>query len=118
MADFRSEAIEVFETTRSSDTRGIIAALLHLADTFGPAGPGSPRGRGFPDWHKPALAYLQGKETRAKTAERIAQWLVDQGMEVSEEEVRRGMWDLVAAGQVKARTSGLEPLFYAVPERR
>ncbi|MGW7619648.1 hypothetical protein ACWGLG_28120 [Streptomyces antimycoticus] len=118
MTDFRAEAIEAYETTRSSDTRGIIAALLHLAETITPAGTGTPRGGGSPSWQGAALSYLQGGQHRAKTVGRLARWLTEQGFDVDDDAVGPGMWELVEAGRVKADTTGAQPLFSAVPERR
>ncbi|MGW4624530.1 hypothetical protein [Streptomyces rubiginosohelvolus] len=115
MTDFRAEAIEVYETTRSSDTRGIIAALLHLAETIAPAGPSTLKGGGSPIWQGAALSYLQGKQHRAKTVGRLTSWLTEQGFDVDDDAVRRGMWELVEAGHVKANTSVAPPQFSAVP---
>jgi hypothetical protein len=118
LTDFRAEAVQVYETTRSSDTRGIIAALLHLAETIAPASPSTERGGGPPGWQGAALSYLQGKQHRTKSVHRLARWLTEQGFDVDDDAVRRGMWELVEAGHVEANTSGVQPLFSAVPERR
>ncbi|MFE6824832.1 hypothetical protein [Streptomyces sp. NPDC057690] len=118
MTDFRAEAIEVYETTRSSDTRGIIAALLNLAETIAPAGPSTPRDGNSPTWQGAALSYLQGRQNRTKAVDRLAGWLTEQGFDVDVDAVSRGMWELVEAGRVEANTSGAQPLFSAVPERR
>ncbi|MER5207994.1 hypothetical protein [Streptomyces sp. NPDC002825] len=117
MADFRAEAIEAYETTRSKDTRGIIAALLHLAETIAPAGTNAAPVPGAVRWQKSALAYLQGRSHRDKTADRIARWLGEQGLDVDLDEVKRGMWQLVEAGLVKANTVGMNPTFSAVSEK-
>ncbi len=115
MNDFRSEAEKIYETTRDTDTRGIIAAVLHLADTMNPAAAGY--AHPVPEraaWQGAALSYLLGKPTRRKTADRIASWLTAQGFEVDAWTVNQGMWQLVADGRVAADTSGMEPVFAAV----
>ncbi|MFH9367266.1 hypothetical protein OG728_22000 [Streptomyces microflavus] len=118
MTDFRAEAIEAYETTRSSDTRGIIAALLHVAETIAPADTGIPRGGSSPSWQAAALSYLQGGQHRAKTVDRLARWLTEQGFDVDDDAVGLGMWELVEAGRAKANTTGAQPLFSAVPDRQ
>jgi len=42
VTDFRAQAIEVFETTTDHAARGIIAAILHLADTVTTRSPEAP----------------------------------------------------------------------------
>ncbi|WP_406740110.1 hypothetical protein [Streptomyces atratus] len=117
MADFRAEAIEVYEVTRSSDTRGIIAALLHLAETITPASSDTPKADISSDWQNVALSYLQGKRYRAKTVDRMTEWLAEQGYDVDGKAVSRGMWELVESGHVEANTSNPQPQFSAVPDR-
>ncbi|WP_371773287.1 hypothetical protein [Streptomyces sp. NBC_01438] len=116
MPDFRSEAIEIYENTRSSDTRGIIAPLLHLAETIAaPSCPAATPTDGAPSaWRAAALSYLQGKKTRDKATARIASWLEGQGFAVEQEDVLRGMWQLVESGYVKANTWESPVTFSAV----
>ncbi|MFJ6511642.1 hypothetical protein ACIQMO_02965 [Streptomyces sp. NPDC091406] len=118
MTDFRAEAIEAYETTRSSDTRGIIAALLHLAETIAPAGSGAPRRGTSPSWQGAALSYLQEGQRGAITVKRLTSWLAEQGFDVDDDVVGLGMWELVEAGRVKANTTGDKPLFSAAPKRQ
>ncbi|MBD2831752.1 hypothetical protein ID871_09810 [Streptomyces pratensis] len=115
MPDFRSEAIEIYGNTRSSDTRGIIAALLHLAETIAaPSYPAAPTVGAPSAWRAAALSYLQGKKTRDKATARIASWLEGQGFAVEQEDVLRGMWELVESGYVKANTWESSVTFSAV----
>nr|WSS66336.1 hypothetical protein OG284_36580 [Streptomyces sp. NBC_01177] len=115
MPDFRAEAIEVYENTRSNDTRGIIAALLHLAERTAPAYPVAPTADAPSARKAAALSYLQGKTTRAKDAARIASWLRTQGVgDVDADTVLRGMWELVESGHVKANTWSTPVEFSAI----
>ncbi|MFP3116337.1 hypothetical protein [Streptomyces sp. Iso 434] len=120
MADYRAEAIEVYEKTSSSDTRGIIAALLYLAEGNVPASTTSesPSTLGSPGWKGAALSYLRSGYSRTKTAERIRQWLASEGQDVDIEEVKRGLWELVEAGHVKANTAAKPTQFSAAPAQR
>ncbi|MFJ5288512.1 hypothetical protein [Streptomyces sp. NPDC088348] len=116
MPDFRSEAIEIYENKRSSDTRGTIAALLHLAETIAaPSYPAAAPTAGAPSaWRAAALSYLQGKKTRDKATARIASWLEGQGFAVEQEDMLHGMWELVESGYVKANTWESPVTFSAV----
>ncbi|MDT0439714.1 MULTISPECIES: hypothetical protein [Streptomyces] len=118
MTDFHAEAIKVYETTRSSDTRGIISALLHLAETMAPAVPSSPGGGTSLSWQGPALAYVQGNRHQKMSVDHLAKWLTQQGFDVDKDAVSRGMWELHGAGRVGVHTGGDQPVFSAVPERR
>ncbi|RSS06245.1 hypothetical protein EF913_03710 [Streptomyces sp. WAC04189] len=114
MGNFRAEAERIYETTRDTDTRGIIAAILHLADTIAPAATGPTHSMlSITEWQEAVLAYLRGKVTREKSASRIREWLASQSYEVDLETVQRGLWELVAVGLVTARTSGASPVFAA-----
>lgn len=114
MPDFRFEAIEIYENTRSSDTRGIIAALLHLAETIAAPSYLAPTVGAPSAWRAAALSYLQGKKTRDKATARIASWLEGQGFAVEQEDVLHGMWELVESGYVKANTWESSVTFSAV----
>lgn len=123
MTDYRTEALRVYNSTRSADTRGIIAAFLHLADTLAvtdtvaPAStvPAQPvAGRSV--WQQAAVTYLSDKGDRFKSAYRIREWLARQGMEVDEEDVTRGLWELVNDGALRASTYSTPVTFAAAKQ--
>lgn len=109
VTDFRSEALRVFNTTSSTDSnRGVIAALLHIADLLGgvpSTSTATPTTADSADWEHVALQYLQDKSTRSKNAERIRSRLAQEGFDVSTEQVSAAMWRLRAEGKVKADTA-------------
>ncbi|MFC8925515.1 hypothetical protein ACFT43_06495 [Streptomyces albidoflavus] len=119
MADYRAEAIEVYETTRSSDTRGIIAALLYLAEGGAPEGPPRPRdGDEGRVWRNSALRYLQDRPHRSKTADRVRDHLVGEGFDIDLDAVKRFLWSLVEEGLVQVNTNSDPTTFMAAPKQR
>ncbi|NED12744.1 hypothetical protein [Streptomyces sp. SID9124] len=118
MTGFRAEAIEAYETTRSSDTQGIIAALLHLAETIAPAGSGAPRPGISPSWQGAALLISRRDSGEALTVKQLTRRLTGQGFDEDDDVVGLGMWELVEAGRVEANTNWDKPLFSTAPKRQ
>ncbi|WP_331732888.1 hypothetical protein OG592_42640 (plasmid) [Streptomyces avidinii] len=115
MSDFRAEALHVYRETGSADTRGIIAALLHLADTIavrsatrhGPAAPDAP-------WKTAVITYLTGRPNCKENVYELARWLDKQpGFDVDRETIAKGMWDLVQQGRVDSVLINEHPCFTA-----
>ncbi|MFD6782271.1 hypothetical protein ACFWDF_30760 [Streptomyces diastaticus] len=119
MADYRAEAIEVYEKTSSSDTRGIIAALLYLAEGNAPDAATRSMGGGEGQaWRHAALSYLGDGTKRSETAETIRKWLAQQSFEIDINTVQSSMWDLAEADLVKANVNRGSVTFSAIPVQR
>ncbi|TXL91610.1 hypothetical protein [Streptomyces sp. IB2014 016-6] len=105
MTFYRDEAERIYRSTSEHDSnRGVIAALLHIADLLGGTGGQAPS-PAVDSWKGAALQYLQDGYQRSKSAERITIWLATQGHEVDLADVTAAMWEFQAAGRVEADTS-------------
>ncbi|MFJ6354808.1 hypothetical protein ACIQKB_35795 [Streptomyces sp. NPDC092046] len=107
MTDYRAKAVEVLSETSSNDTRGIISAILHLADTLdgrtGVAAGTGPAAGPSPAWEHATLKYLadRGEHLRPET---ITRWLTNGGFQVDEKTVTARLWDWASAGTLTANT--------------
>jgi hypothetical protein len=116
VTDYRDEAERVYNaTSRSDSNRGVIAALLHVADLMGSVSSTSTVAATTTTakWKPAALQYLQDASWRSKTAEEIRLKLGKEGLIVSTREVSEGMWQLHAEGKVEANTNAKPTKFSA-----
>ncbi|MEV6589408.1 hypothetical protein [Streptomyces acidicola] len=115
MTDFRSEAIQVFHGTRSPDTRGIIAALLHIADTLAGNATESSSGQtsspARAEWEEPTVEYLRSLAGRSQKVYEIREWLNRHGFDVEEHALSEGMWRLHREGRVVGVVERDKPRF-------
>ncbi|MFF9638820.1 hypothetical protein ACF1D2_30100 [Streptomyces bacillaris] len=120
MNDFRAEALRIYQNTSSTDSnRGVIAALLHLAELLGgepgPAAALAPAAVVTPQaqvWKLAALERLRAHHRRGSaSAGELSRWLISQGFDAPEKDVSLALWDLHAEGKVSATASGTSTSF-------
>lgn len=120
MSDFRTEALRIYQNTSNTDSnRGVIAALLHLAELLGgePGPAAAPASTAVVTtqaqvWKLAALERLRTHyRGRSATAGKISRWLISQGFDAPVKDVNLALWDLHAEGKVSATTNNTEALF-------
>ncbi|MGW6396526.1 hypothetical protein ACWFR1_40045 [Streptomyces sp. NPDC055103] len=125
MTDYRAQAVNALNTCADPGTRGVIAALLHVASllesTLGAAQPtrgDAPQGQ---VWRNAAVTRLKNQDANMHNpwlnVQAIHDWLAGQSFEVSREEVSVALWELCEAGVLRSNGSGI-PAFAAVAKER
>ncbi|MFH8403004.1 hypothetical protein ACH4E9_36975 [Streptomyces anulatus] len=114
MTDYRAEAVNALNNSSDPGTRGVIAALLHMASllegTAGPAQPSEAVASKGQVWRTAAVNRLRCEEASNRrnpwlNVKAISDWLTKQSIEVSVAEVSVGLWELCEAGVLRSNGS-------------
>ncbi|MFD7257917.1 hypothetical protein [Streptomyces sp. NPDC059874] len=105
MTDYRAHALAVFRDTRNIDTRGIIAAILHLAESVNDRSEATADTAAPPAWQHAALTWFKDRAHTHQQPGTLTQWLNSYGFNVDVDTVTAHLWELTREGILEAGTN-------------